>query len=59
MFPIDRNRKRTRQTLEETTTADDDTSRNGPLKGVVACLTGFLPEEKERLHCLIHELGGT
>jgi hypothetical protein len=49
-----RSRKRGRKALADG--ADADAAR--PLRDVVACLTGFPSEEKERIHRLIQELGG-
>jgi hypothetical protein len=47
-----RSRKRGRKALA------DSAEAARPLRDVVACLTGFPSEEKERIHLLIQELGG-
>jgi hypothetical protein len=54
MFNAVRSRKRGRRALADG--ADAATAK--PLRDVVACLTGFPSEEKERIHLLIQELGG-
>jgi hypothetical protein len=53
MFNAVRSRKRGRRAL-----ADGADANAKPLRDVVACLTGFPSEEKERIHLLIQELGG-
>jgi hypothetical protein len=55
MFNAVRSRKRDRRALAD---ADTATATAKPLRDVVACLTGFPSEEKERIHLLIQELGG-
>ncbi len=52
MFNAVRSRKRSRRALA------DGADAAKPLRDVVACLTGFPSEEKERIHLLIQELGG-
>ena len=54
MFNAVRSRKRGRRALAD----DADATTAKPLRDVVACLTGFPSEEKERIHLLIQELGG-
>jgi hypothetical protein len=54
MFNAVRSRKRSRRALADG--GDADAAR--PLRDVVACLTGFPSDEKERIHLLIQELGG-
>jgi hypothetical protein len=58
MFPVEGgSRKRSRRAALADDSSDADAV--GPLlRDVVACLTGFPAEEKERIHRLIQELGG-
>lgn len=60
MLALDANpRKRSRNTVvSENVRANRIPNKKGPLNGVVACLTGFYPEEKEHIHDMIHDLGG-
>jgi hypothetical protein len=54
MFNAVRSRKRGRRALAD----GAGVAAAKPLRDVVACLTGFPSEEKERIHLLIQELGG-
>jgi len=36
----------------------DNQHCNGPLRGVIACVTGLNSREKDEIHHIIQELGG-
>jgi hypothetical protein len=69
MFPVERIQKRRRtakligqQPLRTNDDTDGDCFNNEHLPvlhGVVACFSGFSPEEKDRYHEIVLALGGT
>jgi hypothetical protein len=70
MFPVDRPQKLRRtaeligQQRRSCSTNDDDPNNHyvdgdiPVLHGVVVCLSGFSPEEKDRYHEIVLDLGG-
>lgn len=70
MFATRVDRKRSRKSLEESggrrsgasalsTASIFSLSKTKALCGVIACLSGYTPEEKNKLHALIETLGGS